>query len=116
MDANRYPEHRENDAKQAWDKLHQEIEGGGTEEVGGHGKTFSPETTLMRLLILAHVLDRPLVVHSDEHLHADESADAEKPHSIKVLTYIQCAHIHVHADRWCIFKHAHDADIHSCRA
>ena len=75
----------ESDAKQAWETLHQEIEAGGREEVGGHGKSFSRETTLMRLLILAHVLDRPLVVHSDEPLHADESTDAAQPHKIKVL-------------------------------
>jgi hypothetical protein len=82
----RYPKHSENDAKLAWEKLHQETERGGrAEEAGGHGKTFSRETTLMRLLILAHVLNRPLVVHSDEPLHPEESADGAHPHKIKVL-------------------------------
>ena len=90
----RYPKHSEIDAKRAWEKLHQEIEGGGRAEgAGGHGKTFSRETTLMRLLILAHVLNRPLIVHSDEPLHPDVSADAAHPQKIKVLMsiYLFCA-------------------------
>jgi hypothetical protein len=52
-----FPNHTEYECKRDWQKIKDELE---------DGKTFSLETTILRILILAHVLNRPLVIHSDE--------------------------------------------------
>jgi hypothetical protein len=70
-----FPAHGENECKRTWEKISDEIK---------EGKSFSHETTLVRLLVLTHVFKRPLVVHSDEpsfrHDASIRHSDAPKSH------------------------------------
>ena len=80
----RFPACKEHEAQGAWEKIKQEIE---------ENAFFKPETTYIRLLVLANVLNRPLVVHSDEPLPENELSprknvsqkDPEEDHKIKVF-------------------------------
>ena len=71
-----YPSQGEHDARQAWKRITDEI---------AHGNIFSREARLLRLLVLANVLRRPLVVHSDEEFEAEEQTTEKSPHSIAVF-------------------------------
>ena len=55
----RFPANDEGDAERAWVQIKEEIEAVAETKI-------SVETTLVRLMVLANVLNRPIVVHSDE--------------------------------------------------
>jgi len=69
-----YPQHGEDDARQTWQRINDEIT---------HGHTVSREARLLRILVLANVINRPLVVHSDESFPTRQ--EEKSPHSIAVF-------------------------------
>jgi len=69
-----FPDHGEYKTRRAWETIEREFE---------DGRFFSAEANRLRLLVLANVLRRPIVVHSDEPF--SDAHDAPPSSGIKVF-------------------------------